>query len=61
MIETLPPHRAELARHILEAVRLAREQDDAMTEYLLDMALREVLPRDDRAHEVLSRLHGPSD
>lgn len=43
MKETLPPERAQLARHILEGLRLAREQKDEMTEYLLEMALKEVL------------------
>lgn len=45
MTKSLDPQRAELAHHILEGLRLAREQNDAMTEYLLEMALKEVLPR----------------
>lgn len=59
MKENLPPERAQLARHILEGLRLAREQNDVMTEYLLEMALKEVLPRDPRAGEILEALHDP--
>lgn len=59
MKESLPPERAQLARHILEGLRLAREQNDEMTEYLLEMALKEVLPRDPSGGEVLNRLHDP--
>lgn len=55
----LPPHRAQLARYILEALHLAREQNDEMTVYLLEMALKEVLPRDPTRGEVLGRLNDP--
>lgn len=61
MIESLPPHRAQLARYILEALHLARAQSDNMTEYLLEMALKEVLPSDPSGGEVLDRLHDPQD
>lgn len=61
MKEALDPKRAELAQHILEAMRLAREQNAETAEYLLEMALKEVLPRDPSGGEVLDRLRDPSD
>lgn len=57
----LPPHRAQLARYILEALHLARAQGDNITEYLLEMALKEVMPRDPTHGEVLGRLNDPQD
>ena len=61
MSTTLDPKRIAIARHIIEARKLATQLDDQMLDYLLEMALNE-----NRGHDLAARtaalqdLRGPN-
>lgn len=60
MSSALDPKRIAIARHIMEARKLATEMDDQMLDYLLEMALSENLAHDaDARIAVLQRLQEP--
>ncbi|MCO6386336.1 hypothetical protein [Aliihoeflea sp. 40Bstr573] len=60
MIRALDPRRIEITRHIMDARRLAKELNDEMLDYLLELALNENLGHDAAARAaVLERFPDP--
>lgn len=55
MKKPLTPKRAEMVRHILAAKQIAAEGDEQVLEYILEMALGEVMG-DQKAGETIRRL-----